>query len=422
MTKFTLKINFLGVNFLFYEIYRNVVLTLKRKYVLLLLLGIGISNIGAWIYLIALNLKIFNQTQSSLSIALLYILSPIAMLVASLWAGSLVDRLNTRKMMIFLDCFRAICIAFIPTMNSLVNIYVLSFLVQLSNIIFITSSTVYITKLVPVNERQKFNSLKIFIQSCGAILGPVFAGFLFLFMNTNHTIYFNTFILLFSASIIYFLPNVKPSQTESAILSLKMIKKDFFTIVSYSQKNHFIFIIYCFFLGISIFMTAIDSIEAAFSKSIIHLTDSEYGFLLSIFGTGILLGSTINTLFAKQLSLSFLIGIGTLMTSIGYIGYYSSFSFLHVVISMLFIGFCIPFSQTGFITFYQNNIPTNILGRFQSIVGIVEAIGIIIVTLTIGYLSNQFSIRLVGIISSSLFGLFSLSLLYIIYSKKKSLT
>lgn len=396
------------------------VLTLKKTYILLLLLGLGISNIGAWIYLIALNLKIFNQTQSALSIAILYILSPVAMLVVSFWAGSLIDRLNIRKMMIFLDCFRAICILFIPTTNSLIGIYILSFLVQLSNAIFTTASTVYITKLIPVNERQKFNSLKILIQSCGAILGPIIAGVLLLFISTNQTIYFNTCILLFSASIIYFLPNVQISQTENTDLSFKVIKKDFLTIVMYSKKNHFIFVIYCFFLGMTIFMTAIDSIEAAFSKSVIDLTDAEYGFLLSIFGTGILLGSLINTLFAKYFSLSFLIGIGTLTTSIGYISYYSSFNFSHVLISMLFIGFCLPFSQTGFITFYQNNIPTSILGRFQSIVGVVEAIGIIIFTLTLGYLSTLFSLRLVGIIGSFLFFLFSLFLFYIIYFKKKN--
>lgn len=39
------------------------------KYSLLLLGGIGISNIGGWVYLIALNLIILNETGSPLAFA-----------------------------------------------------------------------------------------------------------------------------------------------------------------------------------------------------------------------------------------------------------------------------------------------------------------------------------------------------------------
>ena len=89
------------------------------KYSLLLLGGIGISNIGGWVYLIALNLIILNETGSPLAIALLYILGPIATICSNSWAGSLIDRINTRKFMIGLDISRALCIALIPVLPSL---------------------------------------------------------------------------------------------------------------------------------------------------------------------------------------------------------------------------------------------------------------------------------------------------------------
>jgi hypothetical protein len=37
-------------------------------------------------------------------------------------------------------------------------------------------------------------------------------------------------------------------------------------------------------------MTAIDSLEAAFAKEVLSISDTNYGFLLSIFGTGIVNG------------------------------------------------------------------------------------------------------------------------------------
>ena len=93
----------------------NVKLLLESwKYPSILLLGIGVANIGAWVYLLALNLIVFDITGSPLAVAALYMLIPLATLVTNFWSGSMIDRLNTRNMMIVLDVFRAICIFLLP--------------------------------------------------------------------------------------------------------------------------------------------------------------------------------------------------------------------------------------------------------------------------------------------------------------------
>lgn len=63
---------------------------------ILLLFGIGISNVGQWIYLIALNLIVLDQTGSPLAVSILYILKPMAAIFTNGWAGSLIDRINQR--------------------------------------------------------------------------------------------------------------------------------------------------------------------------------------------------------------------------------------------------------------------------------------------------------------------------------------
>lgn len=70
MTARPQNLSVLGVNFL--------IVFHKWKSPLLLLAGIGISNIGAWVYLISLNLMIFAETGSALAMAILYILAPVA--------------------------------------------------------------------------------------------------------------------------------------------------------------------------------------------------------------------------------------------------------------------------------------------------------------------------------------------------------
>ena len=108
---------------------------------LLLLVGIGISNIGAWIYLLALNLMVLAKTGSPLAVAILYILIPVATLVTDVWAGSLIDRLNKRTLMITLDNIRACLIFCLPFVDSLFYIYALVFLINMgSSMVLLTKS------------------------------------------------------------------------------------------------------------------------------------------------------------------------------------------------------------------------------------------------------------------------------------------
>jgi hypothetical protein len=58
------------------------------KHPALLLSGIGISYLGSWIYLIALNIAILNLTGSAAAVAGLYIIRPIAVLITNTWSGS----------------------------------------------------------------------------------------------------------------------------------------------------------------------------------------------------------------------------------------------------------------------------------------------------------------------------------------------
>ncbi|RPJ94805.1 MFS transporter [Rummeliibacillus sp. TYF005] len=383
----------------------------RWKYPLILLGGIGISNVGAWVYHIALNLIILNETASSLAIALLYILGPIATVCTNTWAGSFIDRLNTRRLMMGLDVFRAICIAIIPFLPSLIYVYILAFVINIGSAIFQPTSMVYMTKLIPEENRQRFNALRSFINSCGSLLGPAIAGMLF-WMGTPYTaIYVNAVALFSSALIIRLLPNVDESvkEKEGERFTWELIKNDFRVVVNFSKDNIYVTKIYLLFSGTTIFMSAIDSLEAAFAKGVLSISDTNYGFLLSVFGASIIIGSMINSIFSKQLAVHLLIGIGTIFTSIGYLVFYSSSGFYSAAAPGVFlIGFAVTFANTGYLTFYQNHVPVRMMGRFESLFSVIEAGFIVAVTVLIGLAAELTSIRPVGLIGSFVFFLLGL--------------
>lgn len=372
------------------------------KYLVILLGGIGISNVGAWVYLIALNLIILNETGSPLAIAFLYILGPIATICSNAWAGSLIDRVNTRQLMMGLDVFRAICIAIIPFLPSLIYVYMLVFIINMGSAIFQPTSIVYMTKLIPERDRQRFNALRSFIDSCGSLIGPTIAGFLFWVGTPYSAIHVNAGALLFSAIVMMMLPNVdqRENEAEKQKFTWEMVKNDLRIVFKFSMDFPYVTKIYLLFSGTTIFMTAIDSLEAAFAKGVLSMSDQNYGFLLSVFGAGFIIGSIINSVFSKQLGINLLIGFGTIFTSVGYVVLYCSNGFLSATLGVFLIGFAITFANVGYITFYQNHIPVDLIGRFSGIFSVIEAGFIVALTLLIGVVAEITSIRFVGLISS----------------------
>lgn len=380
----------------------------NRRHYYYLFLGLGISNIGAWIYLIALNLLLLKETGSALTIAYLYILNPIAALLVNGFSGTFIDRMNPRKLMITLDLCRAILIAWIPFCESISMIFLFAFLVCIANALFSTTSIVYLTKIVPTENRQKFNAIKNLIDSCGTLFGPAITGLFFIITTAQNAIFFNAIALIFSAIMISLLPNVHKNDLPYEKFSMRMFKNDFIAVWRFSKKRIFVTKVYLLFCGMTIFMTAIDSIEAAFAKEELHLSDTSYSSLLVAFGIGIFVSSWINTRYHAILSLTLLITAGSLLTSVGYILYYFSQNYISALIGVSLIGFSISFANTGFFTYQQNNVPSQLMGRFVSIFSLIESGLIIILTLAIGSLTELHSIRLTGQISSICFAILAI--------------
>ncbi|MBK5499912.1 MFS transporter [Peribacillus sp. TH14] len=396
-------------------------LLLSWKYPSILLLGIGISNFGAWVYFIALNLIVLELTNSALAVAGLYIVKPIAALFTNVWAGSVIDRINKRNLMVALDLFRAVFIALLPLTSSIWVIYSVVFVINMAGAMFGTTSRSYITKLIPIEQRKRFNSLRSLIDSGAFLIGPAIAGILFLIGTPILAIYINAVALFLSGIITLFMPNLEKDRSleqSDSYLSWKIIKQDWAIVLNFSRQYSYIMFIYFLFSRMMVMATAIDSQEAAFAKAVLFLTDTDYGFLVSIAGAGIIAGALVNTMIVSKIQISFLIGLGSLFVSVGYIIYSFSSSFSIAALGFFIIAFSLAFANTGYQTFYQNNIPVEIMGRVGSVFGLLEACLIIITTTIVGVSAQFISIQFVVITGSII--MFALTILLFILSMKPS--
>lgn len=395
---------------------------MKWKHPILLLAGIGISYLGNWIYLIALNLSILDLTGSAAAVAGLYMIRPIAMLITNTWAGSLIDRLNKRKLMIYVDLIRGCFVFVLPFISTIWIIYSVILLINIAGAFFGPCASVYITKLVPAENRKRFNSLMSMISSGAFLLGPAIAGLLIMYVGTELCILINAITFFVCAFFIYLLPNVDEKGNEvREPIKWRTLVADWKIISGFAKKSRYFIAVYLLFQAAMLLGFALDSQEVTFIKHHLELNDQDYGLIVSITGLGALGGASVAAIISKKVHLKLYIGIGMLLTSVGYLLFYSSFNFITATLAFVFLGFFMAFANAGYATFFQNNVPVNIMGRFGSVAEMVQGIIQIALTLVLGLAAEIFSLQLVCIIFSAVSVLFAIFLLITVLIPSKQI-
>lgn len=380
----------------------------------ILLCGIGISNVGSWIYHIALNLIILERTGSALAVIGLYLLKPLAILFTNGWSGTLIDRVNKRRLMIGLTIFEAGVITCLPFIESIWILYAFVLVINMASSVFHPTSMTYITKLIPRNERKRFNAVRSLVDSGAFVIGPAIAGLLFMIGTPIDAIFINAAAVLVAGLLFILLPDVeRGNMTRMTFgkLSLTTLKEDWRIVYHFSRRSSYVMIIYFLFSAVTVMTWGVDSLEAAFAKEVLLLTNTEYGFLVSVAGAGILVGAVINTLVVKILSDSWLMGMGAMILACGYLVFTLSSSFTLASIGCFVLSFSLAFMNTGFYTYYQNNVPVDVMGRIGSLYSFVEALFTIIVMVACGILAELVSIRFSVVTGSVVMFCFAIGLL-----------
>ncbi|MEK3978931.1 MFS transporter [Psychrobacillus sp. FSL K6-2836] len=366
----------------------------KWKFPIMYLFSVGIANIGGWIYLLAINLMVLEITGSALAVAALYIIKPITQLLVGPWAGSLIDRVSTKHIMVCLDVIRAILIFFIPFSDSIVFIYILVFFIQMAGAIFEPASFTYMTLLLPENIRHRFNAILSFVHSGAFVTGPLIAGVLFMSGSLKEALFVNVGIFLLCAALALLLPRKMSTATfENSRITWLNIQDDWRLVVHFSKKAIPFFVLYMMFQMVMLLTAALDSMEVTFAKQVLNLSNTAYGSLVTLAGIGFLVGALCTNILVRIAPAKLLMSIGTLFVSIGYVIYSFSTTYLLASIGFFVLSFFLSISNTGFMTYIQSNIPTDMMGRISSLYEMLSSFIQIIVILFLGLASQWLSVK-----------------------------
>ena len=372
----------------------------NKKALVTYLSAVGIANVGGWIYLLTVNLLVFERTGSAFAVAGLYMIKPFAHMLVGSWAGSVIDRTSTKHLMIFLDVVRAFLVLSITFIDSIWMIYVFVLFIQMASATFEHASFSYMTRLLPEHARLKFNALLSFVHSGAFVLGPALAGILFIVGTLEMALFVNVGTFLVSAGLTLLLPNLISISTESKRVNFRDIRTDWGLVWNFSKIALPFVVVYMGFQGVMLLTAALDSMEVAFAKEVLHLSNAAYGSLVSVAGIGFLMGAALTNGLVRVLSAKQLMSVGTLFVSFGYLIYSLSTTYLVASIGCFVLCFFLSLANTGFITFIQEHIPVDMMGRISSLYGMVSHSIQLLVVLVMGIFAEWFSVKEVVMMGS----------------------
>lgn len=365
---------------------------MKNKNFIIIVIGQIISLFGNAIQRFSMSLYLLEFTGSAATFANILAISTIPYILFAPIAGMLSDKVNRKKIMVYLDFFCSI----------LIGIYAFILLegrdheLIVATVMFVLSIcyTLYgpaVTAAIPqVVEEDKLTSANGIINQVGSIVnfvGPIFAGVLYGLVGIKAIVIINAISFLLSAIMELFLeiPDVAKKESENEedvkeekIFSLAFIKNSFI-----DMKNSFIYLkkekkiilgIIASYALCNIFLVPILSIIAPYFINIfLGLPSQVYGIVEGICVLGMILGGLWITLKPNMFSIKkvhytyfpMIIGITVMstLTSIKASNYTLAALF---AIGGMAIMLSLSLSNVLTLTFIQKEVPQDMLGRVSA--------------------------------------------------------
>ncbi|HEX6922252.1 MAG TPA: MFS transporter [Bacillales bacterium] len=367
--------------------------TKLRLWTSILVFGVGVSSIGDFIYLVALNIFVWNETHSATAVAGLWVVSRIAALIVGPWAGSVTDRFPHRKQLIGLELVRAVLIGILPLLSDIYLIYLILFLLGICSTFFGNAFLPYQTTLIPQTHRKRVNSIISMLKYGSFLIGPAIAGIFLANGETAVALWLDAVSFLVSGITLFLLPNFPAAEGASGKQPWIFVREDWREALGFLRNNGLFTTLFSLNAGIMILALTADSQEVVFAQDALGLGEFGYGMMVVAAGAGAVLGSLILAVVAKRLKNEWLIGAGQFFSATGYLIYAFSHNFWWAVAGLIVLGLFGSAANVGFTTYMQHTVPISRMGRINNVLGPLQQILSIIFILCGGFAAGVYGVR-----------------------------
>lgn len=381
----------------------------NTKNFILYMLGRFISYIGTGIQQIALPLYILDITHSGAMMGIFSMLSLVPNLITLPFAGILGDRKNRRNIMAVTDFGRGILVCVLGFLAITGNIsigilFVSQILISIMDSIFGGSSTALLPELLSEDDLMKAMSTRGGLDAVSMIIGPALGGIIYGLFGIKAVFCLNgaSFIIsgIFSIFITY-----TSKITDKGKITIKSFFRENGEVFSFIKSSKGLMQLF-FFAMISNFLIAplLDIVMPYVMKKGIGFSSQQYGYIMSAFMVGILIGNIIlgafankvktklvmNMSFLAQLVMFLLLAVIVFPQIVGALGGHSWLLFIIISLLCFSIGAFNAGVNTPIQANLQKMVPNDMRSRFFSLLGMLAQGAVPLGAIIYGVLLDRF--------------------------------
>ncbi|WP_238532151.1 MFS transporter [Planococcus antarcticus] len=347
--------------------YRNV---LKNKSVLYYLAGAGISQLGNVLAGLAFLFISYDLTQSASLTTVIAISQAVPYLLFGLIGGAVADRINKKRLLVWIDVIRVPIILSLVVLYQLENLafwhlLVVSFVIQSLGCFYNPAYRAVLPLVTPIVDRTTVNSLLDTVTRGVQVLTPVFSIVLLSSGNTIHFYSIDALTYIFSAFFILKIHWVEPIHEENA--TDESNHGVFQSIVSFFQwvkgegtiKNLFSATFLMVFFNTWVWQVGL---LLLLLQNYPSQGEEFYSLLLGWYGIGVILINVIIPFFWKNLTFTLYLS-GSIVWGIGIfvLGFATNLPFYFLGVLIAAVG--LPISSLARVYLIQTLVPAQKLGR-----------------------------------------------------------
>jgi MFS family permease len=166
------------------------------------------SQLAVNTLLFILGLRIYQSTGSNTAVSGLFLAHSIPSLLFGVVAGTVVDRLDKRKVLVFCDIVRALLVfGLLFTSHQVVIVYILTFINAIITQFYVPSEAPLIPQVTPKDLLVTANSLFAFTFYSSLAIGTVLAGPLLRWFGPEGVFFFIASLFLGASALSFRLPH-----------------------------------------------------------------------------------------------------------------------------------------------------------------------------------------------------------------------
>ena len=361
---------------------------MRNKNFIIIVIGQIISLFGNAIQRFSMSLYLLEFTGSTAAFANILAISTIPYILFAPIAGRLSDKINRKKVMVYLDLFCSILIGVyaLILLRGRDSELIVAIVMFMLSVCYTLYGPAVVSSIPQIVEEDKLTSANGIINQVGSVvnfLGPILAGVLYGLVGIKLIVIINAISFLVSAIMELFLDIPDVARADEAtdngkVLSIDFIKKSFIdmghSFVYLKKEKKIILGIIASYALCNIFLVPILSIVAPyFINILLELPSQVYGVVEGICVLGMILGGFWISIKPKMFLMKkvhytyipMIVGV-TLMAMLGFIRLNNYVLAGLFGVSGMAIMLSLSLSNVLTLTFIQQEVPSNMLGRVSA--------------------------------------------------------